>query len=239
MDRVNPAFVNLMGGFLLAAVMISQVQAGDDFPGMPVSAETLRTQEKAQQLFEAGNYKRAYFIYRNELAPVGDKHAQYMIGFMHLTGKVVSKDGIVASAWYRLAAERGTPEFVKARDKVLAALTADQKAASDREYIALRQDLADVALLFKAVRSDYSQLAQPDARLRTSSEREVAVGAGAIRRQTRPLSDEDKALVRKRLQQRLDFILDESRIEVSDRDIDSLDLSVIETRVKAYLEEAD
>ncbi len=93
--------------------------------------------------------------------------------------------------------------------------------------------------MFKAVRSDYSQLAQPDARLRTSSEREVAVGAGAIRRQTRPLSDEDKALVRKRLQQRLDFILDESRIEVSDRDIDSLDLSVIETRVKAYLEEAD
>jgi hypothetical protein len=238
-DRVNPAFAGFLSGFLLAAVMTMQAHAADDFPGMPVSAETLRTQEKAQQLFEAGNYKRAYFIYRNELAPVGDKHSQYMIGFMHLTGKGVSKDGIVASAWYRLAAERGTPEFVKARNEVLVTLTADQKVASDREYIGLRKVFADVALLFHAVRSDYSKLANPNARLRTSSERDVRVGAGVMRREARPVSDQEKALIRKRLQKRMDFILDESQIEVANRDIDFLDLDDIETRVNAYLEEAD
>ena len=37
------------------------------------------------------------FIYREELAPLGDKYAQYMIGYMHEHGKGVDKDPAVAS----------------------------------------------------------------------------------------------------------------------------------------------
>jgi hypothetical protein len=237
-DQVNSAFARTRIVVLLALAALLQAQAGADVPSMPVSAETLRTQEKAQQLFESGNYSRAYFIYRNELAPLGDKYSQYMIGFMYLTGKGVSIDGIAASAWYRLAAERATPEFVKARDQVLALLTPEQKAASDREYVALRRELADVALLLKAVQSDYDRIAHPNARLRTATTRELLYGIG-VSRDERPLSDQDKLLIRKRLQQRMDFILDTAQIEVDDRDIDSLDLSLIEAQVNAYLEKID
>jgi TPR repeat protein len=238
-DRVSPAITHPLTGLLLAAALFLPGQALGDVPSMPASAETLRIQEKAQQLFESGNYERAYFIYRNELAPLGDKYSQYMIGFMHLAGRGVPRNGIVASAWYRLAAERETPEFVKARDQVLAVLNAEQKAASDREYIALRKDLADVALFFKAVQSDYARLAEQGAQRRPASSPEVLYSVGINRRQARPLSEQDKASIRKRLEQRLDFILDETQIEIADRDIDSLDLSMIEARVNAYLEGID
>jgi hypothetical protein len=237
-DQVNATFAKTWAVLLLALAISLPAQAGEDVPSMPISAETLRAQEKAQQLFESGKYNRAYFIYRNELAPLGDKYSQYMIGFMHLSGKGVSRDGIAASAWYRLAAERATPEFVKARDQVLALLTPEQMVASDREYVTLRRDLADVALLLKAVQSDYAKLAQPNARLRTANTPESLYGIGASREE-KPLSDQDKSLIRKRLQQRLDFILDTAQIEVDPRDIDSLNLSLIEAQVDAYLERID
>ncbi len=53
-------------------------------------------QRKVDQLFERGDYERAYFIYRNELAPAGDKYAQYMVGFMHLTGMGIDEDPVAA-----------------------------------------------------------------------------------------------------------------------------------------------
>ena len=49
----------------------------------------VQLQDRVDELYERGKYDRAYLIYRDELALAGDKYAQYMVGFMYLTGKGV------------------------------------------------------------------------------------------------------------------------------------------------------
>ena len=90
-----------LGLALLVIPSLAAEQTDGGFPNVPTSMETLRVQQKAEALFERGNYERAYFIYRNELAPIGDKYAQYMLGYMHLTGKGATEDRVAATAWYR------------------------------------------------------------------------------------------------------------------------------------------
>ena len=43
------------------------------------------------------------------LAEEGDRHAQYLIGFMHERGQGVPKDPAKGAEWYGRAAERGSP----------------------------------------------------------------------------------------------------------------------------------
>lgn len=54
-----------------------------------VSAKTNSLQEKAEDLFDRGEYERAHFIYRRDLAPIGDKYAQYMLGWMYAEGLMI------------------------------------------------------------------------------------------------------------------------------------------------------
>ncbi len=81
---------------LAASAALSQTYPS--FPGGETDQATLRTQERVEELYVSGAYDRAYFIYRNELAPRGDKFAQYMVGYMHLTGAGVPEDPAVALA---------------------------------------------------------------------------------------------------------------------------------------------
>ncbi len=118
----------------------------------------LSLQVKVDHLFERGEYERAYFIYRNELAPLGDKYAQYMVGYMHLTGMGADKDLALASAWYRLAAERGTPEFVAMRDQVMQELPAEQHVRSDAVYRELRREYSDLAVLLRSIKHHVHEL---------------------------------------------------------------------------------
>jgi hypothetical protein len=113
---------------------------------------TLKVQRKVDDLFERGEFDRAYFIYRNELVPLGDKYAQYMVGFMHLTGMGVDEDPVVAAAWYRLAAERGTPEFVAVRDLLMTDITADQRRQSDALFLEIRREHSDLAILLGSIK---------------------------------------------------------------------------------------
>ena len=140
---------------LVASMSCAQTSS---FPEMPVDAATVRVQNLAEEAYDQTDYRRAFFIYRNELVPIGDKYGQYMVGFMYLTGKGVEEDRIAASAWYRLAAERGTREFILARDQVMATLQDAQRNASDRLFVELRQQYGDLALLTRAVRKDYDEL---------------------------------------------------------------------------------
>ena len=73
---------------LLVALSATSLHAiaSDDFPGRAPDRRTLKTQEIVDVLFEKGEYERALFIYHKELAPLGDKYAQYMVGYMHLAG---------------------------------------------------------------------------------------------------------------------------------------------------------
>jgi hypothetical protein len=114
----------------------------------------LNVQQKVESLYQQGEYKRAFFIYRNELVPIGDKYAQYMVGFMYLSGIGIEKDPVRASAWYRLAAERSYPEFITIRDQLLGSLTEIDLERSDDFYQHLRMDYSDIAIIMRLVRQD-------------------------------------------------------------------------------------
>jgi len=145
----------LLSAYLLAGTMAI---AAESFPGPVPDRQTIKTQEKADSLFERGKYKRALFIYRQELAPLGDKFAQYMIGYMHLADKGVDSDPATAAAWYRLAAEREQDAFVREHDKLSSLLSVEQRARANEIYVTLRGELGDAALIVRLVEDDLEVL---------------------------------------------------------------------------------
>jgi hypothetical protein len=70
----------------------------------------------------------------------------------------VAEDAVTASAWYRLAAERGNREFSAVRDDLLQRLDADGLAKSDEQYVELRKQYADIAILVRQIRKDDEDL---------------------------------------------------------------------------------
>ena len=137
--------------FMLASV--GYVWA-DDFPGSKPDRKIIKTQQMVDELFEKGDYERAYFIYRNELAPLGDKYAQYMVGYMNIVGKGTARDYIAGSAWYRLAAERGDKNFSRASDEVLQLFEEEQRLQSDKKYAELRLLFSDAMIITQLVEKD-------------------------------------------------------------------------------------
>lgn len=147
--------------FLFIAVLAGCLSAGTAHAGKSSPFFSSRTeskivsaQEMAETLFQRGEYKRALIIYEHDLVPLGDKYAQYMIGFMHLIGAGVPEDAVVASAWYRLAAERGYPQFIAERDRLLRRFTEVDLMQSDEEYRRLRRKYSDLVILARLVRED-------------------------------------------------------------------------------------
>jgi hypothetical protein len=118
-----------------------------EFPTGDLDSHTMRIQAKVESLYERGDYKRAHFIYSNELARQGDKYAQYMTGYMYLMGQGVAEDPVKASAWYRIAAERRAPEFIAVRDQVLQSLNDEQRARSDELFVELRKEYSDLVII--------------------------------------------------------------------------------------------
>ena len=151
----------------LLAMLVTSVQAQNSskISAAKPDPQTAKIQRKVDQLFERGDYERAYFIYRNELAPLGDKYAQYMVGFMALTGKGTDKDLVVASAWLRLAAERETPEFVQIRDVVVRELQRDELERCRSMYQEIRHELSDLAILLGTIKLDHEELKRSRASL--------------------------------------------------------------------------
>ena len=222
--------------FLLAPVAGAQSSGpGHEFP---MDARVLRIHEQAEEVYERADYKRAFFIYRNELANIGDKYGQYMVGFMYLWGKGVAEDRVAASAWYRLAAERGTKEFVGARDQLMRSLDEEQRSASDALYVELRQQYGDLVLLARAIREDYEQL-----RKRTGSR----LGAGGspvtvveINRSGSVGSGSDYyERLERRIRDRLEYIARHTEIEIIDLDVDTMDLDLIEQQIATHVSRLD
>jgi TPR repeat protein len=115
-------------------------------------------QDKVERIFDAGEFERAFFIYRNELAPLGDKYAQYMVGFMYHTGLGVEEDSVSAAAWYQLAAERDTREFVVIRDRLLQVMDQDDADLSRVQYRELRLRYCDLAVLLSSIKRNMKEL---------------------------------------------------------------------------------
>ena len=203
-------------------------QSSGPFPGSAVDAKTLRIQEKVEKLFEKGDYKRSHFIYRNELAPIGDKYAQYMVGYMYLTGTGVEEDPVLASAWYRLAAERSYKEFQNERDQILSLFSDVDMIRSDSLYLQLRREYSDVVLLLDLVKEDVDMLGA-----RTGSR--LSGGGGSVtivdaRSGSSISGDRLYGEVRRRIEARLRFMgtqLDMPDLETDPDDVDIDELEII------------
>jgi hypothetical protein len=137
---------------LLTIAMAAIAQEG--YLGEAPTRTILKAQEKADAYFAKGKYDKAMAIYRDDLAPVGDKYAQYMVGYMNLAGYGVPQDAIVASAWYRLAAQRENDQYVRIRDGLLALFNDEQRVRSDQLYVDLRRKMGDLVLVRKLIRDD-------------------------------------------------------------------------------------
>ena len=140
---------------LQSAAVVAQ---STEFGGEDFSSHTVRIQQKAEGLYMEGHWERAHFIFVNELARIGDKYAQYMAGYMYVNGQGVESDYVTASAWYRLAAERGTPEFAAVRDQLIESLNPDELARSDALYIDLRKNYSDLVITLGVLSEERSSL---------------------------------------------------------------------------------
>jgi hypothetical protein len=217
---------------------LAGAQSTGSFPEMPVDARTLRVQNQAEEVYERTDYDRAFFIYRNELAPIGDKYGQYMVGFMYLTGKGVDEDRVVASAWYRLAAERGAKEFTRVRDQVMKTLDSTQRAESDRQYVELRQKYGDLVLLTNAIRKDYEELrSSTGSRLGATSSPVTVVEMRATESTTS--GSEYYGRIERRMKARLAYVAKHTDIEIIDLNADNVDVDAIEREVAAFLSDLD
>jgi hypothetical protein len=215
---------------------VAAAQESIPFPSVPLSPKTIQVQNQAEKVYLRTDYKRAFFIYRNELAPIGDKYGQYMVGFMYLTGKGVPEDRVAASAWYRLAAERGIEEFVETSEQLMKSLDEEQTARSDQQFIELRKQYGDLALLLKAVKEDYDTLrSRTGSRLSSDSSSLTIVNpnsSGSVR------SGADfYGRIEKRMKQRLEFIGAHANVEIVD--INNVNLSKVEASVEEHLEKLD
>ena len=159
---------NMNAGFspaLLVLVVLTlpgAAPAEGRFPGAEPSRSAIKSQAKADQLYEIGRFERALFIYKHDLASIGDKYAQYMIGYMYLSGQGVTEDPIAASAWYRLAAERGYESFVYASEALYGTLDKQQRELSDRAFLELRRQFGDMWIVGRMLESDIQTLAGRD-----------------------------------------------------------------------------
>ena len=220
---------------LLAAFFCASVQAQPykSFPGQTADQRTLKTQERVDELYAAGNYKRALFIYEKELAPRGDKYAQYMVGYMHLEAYGVPQDTVRALAWYRLAAERGNEVLERARDELAGTLTRDEIVGSSRIFLGLLQEIGDTRLIMKLIERDMNTL-----KVRTGTHIPGSGLSGSMQI-VRPSGLHENPdfyrNVRLRLEARLNYL--ETRIEISDIELESDDdgLRMFEEQVKSDL----
>ncbi len=209
-----------------------------DYPAGPIDSKTLRFQSKAETLYERGDFKRALFIYKEELAKTGDKYAQYMTGYMYLMGQGATSDPVLASAWYRLAAERRAPEFIAVRDKLLRTMNDEQRARSDALYVELRKEFSDVVLIMKLLLSDLKRL---DARTTGSRLGGSSSPVMIIDPQTGiPISAAHyESRIRDIAQTRLDFVTARLDIDDLDADLSRDQINALWERINDYLTVVD
>ncbi|MGH8233061.1 MAG: tetratricopeptide repeat protein, partial [Rhodanobacteraceae bacterium] len=78
------------------------------------------------------------------------KPAEYNLGVMYFQGLGVPKDRPLGAAWLVLAAERGNPQYVAARDVVITSMSDAQFAQTDELWGQLKQTYGDKVALRRA-----------------------------------------------------------------------------------------
>jgi len=199
----------LLTGLLCAAAF---AQTFRPFPGETAGSRIRAIQEQAEAVYQAGNYRHALDIYRDELAPVGDKYAQYMVGYMYLNGQGTVRDDATALAWYRLAVERGQPLVERERDRLAGSLTEPERHRSDALYRQLWSDMSDRVLLIQLMRRDVQILRQQSG---TRIPGAAFSGPAAVYdAEGNPVGPNYYRDVRRRLQERMNYL--DTRVEIRD-----------------------
>ena len=224
--------------FGLIALMVAAVASSQNYPSFPgaeTDRATLRTRERVEELYLSGAYERAYFIYRKELAPRGDKYAQYMIGYMHFTGGGVPEDPAVALAWYRLAAERGEPAIELARDELQKTLSPTQIATAEELLAELKSELSDRVLIYELVQRDLDLLRDRAGRINSMGASPVLI---IDRRYGYISGAQYNQIIKKRLAVRVKYL--KSHVEIIDLDgLETTELAEIESQIKKLTAEID
>ena len=162
-----------------------------------------------------------------------------MIGFMTLTGLGVREDPVLGSAWYRLAAERDTAEFVAVRDDLIRRLDTVDMGRSDEIYLRLRREYSDIVVRMRKVRKDFDHLRgrSTGSRIGTSHAPVIVVKP---REGTSMSAVAYEYQARMRMQAHLNFIVKTLEVERVDADnITSSEISALEAQVMTYVARID
>lgn len=222
---------------LLSASTVVLAQKSSELSADLPDSRTVAVQAKVDELFEAGEFKRAFFIFQNELAPIGDKYAQYMVGYMLLNGLGVPRDPASASAWYRLAAERGTPEFVAVSDSLLHKLGDKELHESNAEYFRLRTKYSDVAVLLTSIRRNLKEFEGKTGSLFGAGNSPMTVietGVGRVRS-----GDDYYGFIYDQLEERLSLLKEKDGFHDIETDPRHLDIRELERRAEVRVESID
>lgn len=233
--ELNRAKTIIWIAVLVLTGAIANAQRASELSAVLPNSRTLAIQNKVDKLFESGSYERAFFLYRNDLAPRGDKYAQYMVGFMHLSGMGVREDPTIASAWYRLAAERGTPEFVAVRDRLLQDMDGEQRRRSDAYYFELRRKYCDLAVLLSSIKNDIRELGlKTGSRISGTTSPLTVID---VRHGTVQSGEEYYGLKRKQLEFRVKLLQETGGFRDMTADLEKIDWDELERRVQERIEQ--
>jgi hypothetical protein len=92
----------------------------------------------AHAAYEREDYDKAFQLYTRN-ACLGDKSSQFALGTMYLMGQGTAADGMRAYAWYKVAAESGERDYVKALERIEPLIPAAHRAESEQlgaDYVA-------------------------------------------------------------------------------------------------------
>lgn len=101
------------------------------------------------QAFRKGDYRHAVDMYK-VAAAWAYKPAEYNLGVMYFKGEGVPVDRARGAAWMVLAAERGDPQYARARDLMVTVLTDAQFKRTDEIWNALKPTYGDAVALRRA-----------------------------------------------------------------------------------------
>ncbi len=152
-----------IGALILLALGLASANAQESipqsdreilFPNPAVDLNYAKLQKLADKYYEKSQYKKAYKVYSEDLALLGDKFAQFRAGYMHFTGEGMAKDPVAAYAWMRLAAERGSEQLTTAAGQVWDQLDADQRTRAKAQLQQLQAQYGDRVLLARLIEED-------------------------------------------------------------------------------------
>lgn len=194
-------------------------------------------QERVDELYSAGNFERALFIYENDLAPQGDKYAQYMVGYMYLHAEGVVQDKGKALAWYRLAAERGESVLQRPQNKLIESMSAAEIARSNDILHDLQASIGDTKLIADLIEQDVRILKE-----RTGSRVAGSEFSGPliiIKPTGGTVGPNYYHDIRVRLEMRLSYL--DTRVEISDvaNQLDTEKLKLLQDEAKSELAALD